>query len=87
MFLLGLFYNLSVKYLTFKAEKIPELLLWIPLIYFYTVRAESDFTTSINHIVKASLTTYILLTLINKIIPYQENIQSKIPNTSDNLFS
>ncbi len=86
MFLLGLFYNLTLKYLTKKAQKNPELLLWIPLIYFYTVKAESDFTTSVNHLTKSSLLLILLMTLLSKIIPnklnsstsYQKNTYSSV---------
>jgi hypothetical protein len=70
MFLLGLFYNVSLRFLIKKAEKLPELLLWMPLIYFYTVKAESDFTTSINHIVKASIVTFLLLKGLKIFFPY-----------------
>jgi len=86
MFCLGLFYNLSLRFLIKKAENLPELILWIPLIYFYTVKAESDFTTSINHIVKAGIVTYLLLFILNKIIPdnqAQEKIQKPV---QDNIF-
>ena len=86
MFLLGLFYNLTVKFVIRKASKFPELILWIPLIYFYTIRAESDFTTSINHIVKASITTYLLLMVINKLIPNQETPKNNLQNSQDNIF-
>ena len=77
MFFLGLFYNITLKFLVKKSEKLPELLLWIPLIYFYAVKAESDFTTSINHIVKASIVVWILIKGLNMLIPYQKNNQYK----------
>ncbi len=81
MFCLGLFYNLSLRFLVKKAENLPELILWIPLIYFYTVKAESDFTTSINHIVKASIVTYLLLRVLKTLLPYSpsSSAQASLP--------
>lgn len=78
MFFYGLFFNLVFVFIFSKAEKKPELILWIPFIFFYTVKAEDDFAGVFNQFVKAS----IVAALLNFMLPkhYQTKIIEKSVN-------
>ncbi len=69
MFILGLFYNLIFKLIIKKAIKHPELLVWIPFVFFYTVKAENDFATALNQLTKSILLMITVIYLLNKIVP------------------
>jgi len=55
MFLFGLFLNYSYALINKIIIKHPALLFFIPLIYLQVVKAETDFVTVLNHLVKASI--------------------------------
>lgn len=53
LFLYGLFFNWLLGRLFSKAQQIPTLILWFPLIFFAVVVAETDVVTTFNHTIKA----------------------------------
>lgn len=55
MFIISLFYNWLIVYIIKLSDNNPTLLLWIPLLFFQAVKAETDFATVFNHITKSSL--------------------------------
>lgn len=55
MFLFGLFLNYSYAIIKKKIIKSPTLLFFIPIIYLQVVKAETDFVTVLNHLIKASI--------------------------------
>ncbi len=55
MFIFGLFLNYSYAVIKKKIIIRPTLLFFIPIIYLQVVKAETDFVTVLNHLVKASI--------------------------------
>lgn len=55
LFLLGLSYNWVLIYILRVSIKHPVLVLWIPLLFFQVIKAETDFSTVLNHLIKSSL--------------------------------
>ncbi|MCU4175072.1 hypothetical protein [Carboxylicivirga sp. N1Y90] len=53
--LFGLFINLSLKYAYKKAQLFPTLLFWLPLIFFYVMRAGNEFYIIANWMVKSAV--------------------------------
>lgn len=63
MFFFGLLFNLIFAGILKIAVKTPSLILWLPLIFFYAVKIESDVFSMVNSLIKASLFTYIMYKL------------------------
>ena len=63
MFILGMFYNICFFVIMKVSKKYPVVFFWIPLLFFYVIRAESGFYLAINHVFKASvfLTAFFLV--------------------------
>ncbi len=55
MFVFGLFINFSYNIILKIINKKPSLLFFIPLIYLQVIKAETDFVTVLNHLIKASI--------------------------------
>jgi len=55
LFLLGLFYNLVLIRILKISLKHPVLILWIPLLFFQVIKAETDFSTVLNHLIKSAV--------------------------------
>jgi hypothetical protein len=53
LFLVGLFYNWVLVAVIRAARKHPTIILWIPLLFFQVVKAETDLATVLNHLVKS----------------------------------
>lgn len=69
MFIYGLFVNIVLSILYYKSYYSPELLLWIPFLFLYMVKAEDDFTTMINQFVKALYVMLGMMWLMSKLYP------------------
>jgi len=57
-YILGFIYRLSSKY--------PSLILWIPFIFFYAMRAGNEFVVILNFITKSSIVVFIIFFLNKK---------------------
>lgn len=77
MFFFGLFVNV-VLYLIYQyARKSPEVLLWIPFLFLYMVKAEDDFTTMVNQFSKALLVVMAVRYFMQQAYPiYRKSIYS-----------
>jgi len=60
MFGVGVFYSLSFKLFCDIIKRYPIYFFFIPFIFIYTIKAEDDLLTPLNHIVKASLVLFLL---------------------------
>jgi hypothetical protein len=68
MFFLGLFLNFILFIFKRNILNHPTLILWLPFVFLYAVKAESDFTSTMNYVVKASMALVMIfygLRLIN----------------------
>jgi len=55
LFLIGILYNVVLIRILKISINQPILILWIPLIFFQVIKAETDFSTVLNHLIKSSL--------------------------------
>jgi len=60
MFFFGLIINFAFSKVLQIAITRPTVILWLPLIFLQVVKAETDFTTVFNHLVKASFLVWLL---------------------------
>lgn len=60
MFFFGLLFNLVFSLILKIAVNVPSLILWIPLMFFYAVKIETDVFSMVNSLVKACMFTYIM---------------------------
>jgi len=55
MFFLGSFYNWIIIYVIKLSKKNPTLILWLPLLFFQVIKAETDFAIVFNHLAKSAI--------------------------------
>jgi hypothetical protein len=60
MFVIGLFYNLFLLAIFRIAIKHPSIIFFIPLIFLQVIKAETDFSVILNHLVKASIAVWLI---------------------------
>ncbi len=60
MFIVGLFYNWLIVRIVKIAKNHPVLVLFMPLLFFQVIKAETDFATIFNYITKAALIVYLV---------------------------
>lgn len=65
-FIWGTFLRFVVNFFSSNSVDYPILVLFIPLIFFQVVKAESDLVTVLNHIVKSCILVYITFRIIKK---------------------
>ncbi len=70
MFLFGLFVNAVLSIVFYYARKTPEIVLWIPFLFLYMIKAEDDFATMINQFTKALYIMIGLFVVLRKLYPY-----------------
>lgn len=63
MFFVGLFYSLSYKLLSKYASKYPVYIFFVPYFFIYSIKAEDDLATPLNHIFKA----FIVFIFLNQV--------------------
>ncbi|MCB0396424.1 MAG: hypothetical protein KDD36_07210 [Flavobacteriales bacterium] len=83
MLLLGFFFNWAMTFTMKKSMKYPELVLWLPFLFFYCVKAENDFATAINQVMKSAFMAYLVINIMHRLIPvpreYREAKFQSIP--------
>lgn len=60
MFFFGLLFNFFFHWLLKIARKIPSVILWCPLLFFYAVQIESDVVTMLNSFVKTAVFAFLI---------------------------
>ena len=58
LLVMGVFYNLAIIFSVNLAKSYPTIILWLPIIFFQVIKAETDFATVINHFTKAVMVTF-----------------------------
>ena len=61
MLFLGMFFNFFLQKIYSLAQTYPSLIFWLPLIFLQVVKAETDFATVINHLIKASVIVFLVI--------------------------
>lgn len=67
MFFFGLMFNFFFHLLLKIAVKVPSLLLWFPLFFFYTVKIETEIFTMVNSFTQTAIFAYLVYKLFPKI--------------------
>ncbi len=68
LLIIGLFYNLIIIKVIAISKNHPSLVLWLPILFFQVIKAETDFATVFNHFTKAALVTYMVFWGMNKVL-------------------
>lgn len=58
LLIIGVFYNLAIIKTVSLAKTYPTIILWLPIIFFQVIKAETDFATVLNHFTKAVMVTF-----------------------------
>lgn len=58
LLVMGAFYNLAIIKTISLAKLYPTIILWLPIIFFQVIKAETDFATVLNHFTKAVIVTF-----------------------------
>lgn len=65
---IGLFYNWIIIKVLVISKNHPTLILWLPIMFFQVIKAETDFATVFNHFTKAALVTFMVFWGMNKVL-------------------
>lgn len=68
MLILGLFYNFILSRIFIYSVNTPTLILMIPLMFLQVVKAETDFTSSMNYLVKAIMVVFMIYFGLRKML-------------------
>ena len=68
MFIIGLFYNFFLSRIFKIGEKHPALIFFIPLLFLQVVKAETDFSVILNHLIKATIIVWFVFFSFNKFL-------------------
>ena len=68
IFIVSLLYNWVIVKVVAISKNHPTLILWLPLLFFQVMKAETDFATVFNYLIKASIVTFIAFYIMNKIM-------------------
>ena len=68
LFIVGLFYNWIIIKVLAISKNHPTLILWLPIMFFQVIKAETDFATVFNHFTKAAMVTFMVFWGMNKVL-------------------
>jgi hypothetical protein len=85
IFLVSLLYNWVIVKVIELSKNNPTLILWIPLLFFQVMKAETDFATVFNYLTKAALVTFLAFYLTKVIMEMNQSSRKIIRAQSDNL--
>lgn len=60
LFFVGVFYNIIITKVIAISKKYPTLVLWLPVLFFQVIKAETDFATVFNHFTKAAMVAFMI---------------------------
>jgi hypothetical protein len=68
MLLIGIVFSLVLRYIFIKSQDNPTILFWIPFLFLQVVKAETDLTTTLNYLVKATIVMIIVFYGFRKVL-------------------
>jgi hypothetical protein len=68
MLLIGIVFSLVLRYIFIKSRDNPTILFWIPFLFLQVVKAETDLTTTLNYLVKATIVMIIVYYGFKKVL-------------------
>ncbi|MEI6456969.1 MAG: hypothetical protein WCO93_11825 [bacterium] len=78
IFFIALLYNWVIVKVISISKREPALILWLPLLFFQVMKAETDFATVFNYLTKAAILTFVAFFLINQFMAMGKK-RAKIP--------
>lgn len=68
MFCIGVLYSLILRFFFVKSRDNPTILFWIPFLFLQVVKAETDLTTTLNYLVKATIVMGIVFFTFKRVL-------------------
>ncbi len=68
LFFVGMFYNVIIIGVIDLSKKYPTLILWLPVLFFQVIKAETDFATVFNHFTKAAMVAFMVFFGMTKVL-------------------
>lgn len=68
IFLVGIFYSLMIRLVYRLTRSYPSLILWLPLLFLHTIKAETELIVVLNYLVKSFILVMLLLWGMNKVL-------------------
>lgn len=68
LFCIGVFFSWILSYFLSFSDKFPSIVLWVPFVFFFIIKAESDFSSVINQMFKSYLILFIILRYFGKVL-------------------
>jgi hypothetical protein len=68
MLAIGIVFSLILRYIFIKSRDNPTILFWIPFLFLQVVKAETDLTTTLNYLVKATIVMIIIFYGFRKVL-------------------
>jgi hypothetical protein len=65
---IGLLFSMILRFILLKSRDNPTLILWIPFLFLQVIKAETDLITTLNYLVKASITMFIIFWFFRNIL-------------------
>lgn len=67
IFLMGAFYSLMLRIVYSLARSYPSLILWVPLLFLHTIKAETELIVVLNYMAKSFVLVLLMLWGLNKV--------------------
>jgi hypothetical protein len=68
MLIIGIVFSLVLRFIFIKSRDNPTILFWIPFLFLQVVKAETDLTTTLNYLVKATIVMIIVFYGFRKVL-------------------
>jgi hypothetical protein len=68
MLAIGIVFSLILRYIFIRSRDNPTILFWIPFLFLQVVKAETDLTTTLNYLVKATIVMFIVFIAFRKVL-------------------
>ena len=72
LFIVGWFFKLVFNFINRFSFKYYEILLWLPFLFLYVVKAEDDFSTMFNQFTKSAIVCWFAFYIMDKLYPIDE---------------
>jgi hypothetical protein len=68
MFLIGVIFSFILRFVFIKSRDNPSILFWLPFLFLQVIKAETDLTTTLNFLVKATIVMVIIFYGFRKVL-------------------
>lgn len=75
LFFIGLLFGQTINYVEKRAQKTPELLLWLPFLFFQVIKIETSSATVFNHLAKSALLVWFMFSKYIILLPFSNRLK------------